>query len=128
MSERWIRFAGVTTAVQFGVRQSVVRKEDDPPRRGQGPYIADSALRGTLCAVVLRSTHAHARCRIDARLCRARDWSSLASRQLTSDPCHAPLTLGPLHDADVKGGVDSRALRSVDRITMLLETCVAVLV
>jgi hypothetical protein len=33
---------------------------------------------------------------------------------------------GPLHDAGVKGEAVSRALRSIDRITMLRETCVAV--
>jgi carbon-monoxide dehydrogenase large subunit len=71
MSERWIRFAGVTTAVQFGVHQSVVRKEDDPLPRGQGRYIADSAPRGTPCGVVLRSSHAHARFRTDATKARA---------------------------------------------------------
>jgi hypothetical protein len=35
-------------AVKFGVGQSVVRKEDDPPLRGRGRYIGDSARRGTL--------------------------------------------------------------------------------
>ena len=35
---------------------------------------------------------------------------------------------GPLHDAGVKDAADSRALRSVDRITMLSETFVAVLI
>jgi aerobic carbon-monoxide dehydrogenase large subunit len=58
-------------AVQFGFGQSVVRKEDDPLLRGQGRYIADTAPRGTLCAVVLRSPHAHARFRIDATKARA---------------------------------------------------------
>ena len=53
-------------AVKFGVGQSVVRKEDDLLLRGRGRYIADSAPRGALCAVVLRSPHAHARFRIDA--------------------------------------------------------------
>src|SRR6516164_6906663 len=53
-------------AVKFGVGQSVARKEDDLLLRGRGRYIADSAPRGALCAVVLRSPHAHARFRIDA--------------------------------------------------------------
>jgi hypothetical protein len=35
---------------------------------------------------------------------------------------------GPLQDAGVKDAADSRALRSVDRITMLPETFVAVLI
>ena len=52
-------------AVKFGVGQSVARKEDDLLLRGRGRYIADSAPRGTLCAVVLRSPHAHVRFRID---------------------------------------------------------------
>src|SRR5271166_4252101 len=58
-------------AVKFGVGQSVVRKEDDPLLRGRGRYIGDSAPRGTLCAVVLRSPHAHARFRIDTTKARA---------------------------------------------------------
>ena len=35
-------------AVKFEVGQSVVPKEDDPPLRGRGRYIGDSARRGTL--------------------------------------------------------------------------------
>ena len=58
-------------AVKFGVGQSVARKEDDLLLRGRGRYIADSAPRGTLCAVVLRSPHAHARFRIDATKARS---------------------------------------------------------
>ena len=58
-------------AVKFEVGQSVVRKEDDPLLRGRGRYIGDSAPRGTLCAVVLRSPHAHARFRIDTTKARA---------------------------------------------------------
>jgi aerobic carbon-monoxide dehydrogenase large subunit len=52
-------------AMKFGVGQSVVRKEDDPLLRGRGRYVADTAPRGTLHAVVLRSPHPHARFRID---------------------------------------------------------------
>ena len=35
-------------AVKFEVGQSVVRKEDDPPLRGRGRYIGNSARRGSL--------------------------------------------------------------------------------
>ncbi len=58
-------------AVKFGVGQSVVRKEDDPLLRGRGRYVADVAPRGTLHAVVVRSPHAHARLRVDAKKARA---------------------------------------------------------
>ena len=57
--------------LKFGVGQSVVRKEDDPLLRGRGRYVADTAPRGTLHAVVLRSPHAHAGFRIDADEVRA---------------------------------------------------------
>jgi carbon-monoxide dehydrogenase large subunit len=57
--------------LKFGVGQSVVRKEDDPLLRGRGRYVADTAPRGTLHAVVLRSPHAHAGFRIDAHEVRA---------------------------------------------------------
>ena len=57
--------------LKFGIGQSVVRKEDDPLLRGRGRYVADTAVRGTLHAVVLRSPHAHAGFRIDAAKARA---------------------------------------------------------
>jgi aerobic carbon-monoxide dehydrogenase large subunit len=53
-------------AVKFGVGQVVVRKEDDPLLRGRGRYIADATPSRTLHAVVVRSSHAHARFHIDA--------------------------------------------------------------
>jgi aerobic carbon-monoxide dehydrogenase large subunit len=53
-------------AVKFGVGQVVVRKEDDPLLRGRGRYIADATPSRTLHAVVVPSSHAHARFHIDA--------------------------------------------------------------
>src|SRR5437868_1059755 len=50
--------------MKFGIGQSVRRKEDDPILRGAGRYVADDMPDGVLHAVVLRSPHAHARCRI----------------------------------------------------------------
>jgi aerobic carbon-monoxide dehydrogenase large subunit len=49
---------------KFGVGQPVRRKEDDALLRGAGRYVADRAPSGCLHAVVLRSSHAHARFRI----------------------------------------------------------------
>ena len=51
---------------KFGFGQSVRRKEDDPLLRGAGRYIADAMPAGALHAVVVRSTHAHARFKLDA--------------------------------------------------------------
>jgi aerobic carbon-monoxide dehydrogenase large subunit len=53
-------------ALRFGFGQSVPRKEDDPLLRGRGRYIAEAALGETLHAVILRSSHAHARFYLDA--------------------------------------------------------------
>ena len=50
--------------MKFGINQSITRKEDAALLRGAGRYVADVAPHGTLHAVVLRSTHAHARVRI----------------------------------------------------------------
>lgn len=50
--------------MKFGVGQGVRRKEDSPILRGTGRYVADHAPDQVLHAVVLRSTHAHARFRI----------------------------------------------------------------
>ena len=47
--------------MKFGFGQPLTRKEDDALLRGAGTYIADVAPQGALHAVVLRSTHAHAR-------------------------------------------------------------------
>jgi carbon-monoxide dehydrogenase large subunit len=47
-------------AMKFGFGQALTRKEDDPMLRGEGCYVADVSPAGTLHAVVLRSTHAHA--------------------------------------------------------------------
>jgi carbon-monoxide dehydrogenase large subunit len=52
--------------MKFGVGQSVRRKEDDPLLRGAGRYIADAMPAGALHAVLVRSTHAHARFTLDA--------------------------------------------------------------
>ena len=52
--------------MKFGVGQSVRRKEDDPLLRGAGRYIADAMPAGALHAVLVRSTHAHARITLDA--------------------------------------------------------------
>ncbi len=48
-------------AMKFGFGQPLTRKEDDALLRGTGTYIADVAPQGALHAVVLRSTHAHAK-------------------------------------------------------------------
>ena len=48
-------------AMKFGFGQPLTRKEDDALLRGAGTYIADVAPQGALHAVVLRSTHAHAK-------------------------------------------------------------------
>jgi carbon-monoxide dehydrogenase large subunit len=47
--------------MKFGIGQALTRKEDDALLRGAGCYIADVAPAGSLQAVVVRSTHAHAR-------------------------------------------------------------------
>jgi len=47
--------------MKFGSGQPVRRKEDDALVRGAGRYVADVSPEHTLCAVVLRSPHAHAR-------------------------------------------------------------------
>jgi carbon-monoxide dehydrogenase large subunit len=56
--------------MKFGVRQGVLRKEDDPLLRGRGRYVADAAPSQTLHAVVVRSPHAHARFQINAEKAR----------------------------------------------------------
>jgi aerobic carbon-monoxide dehydrogenase large subunit len=58
-------------ALKFGFGQSVRRKEDDPLLRGLGRYVADLAPRDALHAVVVRSSHAHARFHIDTAKARA---------------------------------------------------------
>lgn len=55
-------------AVKFGVGQSVTRKEDDPLIRGRGHYTDDHAPAGSLHALVLRSSHAHATFTINASM------------------------------------------------------------
>ena len=59
------------TPSKFGAGQSVRRKEDDPLLRGNGRYVADHWPAGCFHAVILRSPHAHARFRIDAKNARA---------------------------------------------------------
>ena len=51
---------------KFGFGQSVRRKEDDPLLRGRGRYIADAVPESALHAAMVRSTHAHARFKLDA--------------------------------------------------------------
>jgi carbon-monoxide dehydrogenase large subunit len=48
-------------AMKFGFGQALTRKEDDPLLRGAGCYVDDVSPQGALHAVVLRSTHAHAK-------------------------------------------------------------------
>ena len=82
-------------AVQFGVGQSVRRKEDDPLLRGQGRYIAILRRAGRCvrwCYAPLTRMRAFASTQQKHELCRACDWCSLVLRQLTSVPCHAPLS------------------------------------
>jgi carbon-monoxide dehydrogenase large subunit len=57
---------------KFGFGQSVRRKEDDPLLRGAGRYTADAMPAGALHAVLVRSTHAHARITLDAAKARTR--------------------------------------------------------
>ncbi len=47
--------------MKFGFGQGLTRKEDDRLLRGAGCYVADVSPDATLHAVMLRSTHAHAR-------------------------------------------------------------------
>jgi len=47
--------------MKFGFGQALTRKEDDTLLRGSGRYVADVSPSSTLHAVVLRSSHAHAR-------------------------------------------------------------------
>src|SRR6266496_5615667 len=49
---------------KFGFGQPVRRKEDEAFLRGSGRYVADFAPQGLCHAAVLRSPHAHARCRM----------------------------------------------------------------
>jgi carbon-monoxide dehydrogenase large subunit len=50
---------------KFGFGQSVLRKEDDPLLRGGGRYVADAVPADALRVVLVRSTHAHAKFRLD---------------------------------------------------------------
>jgi carbon-monoxide dehydrogenase large subunit len=45
----------------FSIGKSVKRREDDRFLRGRGQYVADFGEAGDLCAVFVRSAHAHAR-------------------------------------------------------------------
>ena len=56
---------------KFGFGQSMRRKEDDPLLRGAGRYIADAMPADALHAVVVRSTHAHARFKLDTAKAKA---------------------------------------------------------
>jgi aerobic carbon-monoxide dehydrogenase large subunit len=77
-------------ALKFGFGQSVLRKEDDPLLCGVGRYIGDVAPRETLHAVVLRSSHAHARFHIDAAKARGMPGVRLVLTGVETDD------LGPL--------------------------------
>ena len=57
---------------KFGVGAPVRRKEDDALLRGAGQYVADYAPAGSLHAVVVRSSHAHARFSFGDLACGAR--------------------------------------------------------
>src|SRR5690348_4123350 len=58
--------------MKFGINRSITRKEVAALLRGAGRYVSDLSPPGTLHAIVLRSTHAHARVRIaDAAKARA---------------------------------------------------------
>jgi carbon-monoxide dehydrogenase large subunit len=56
---------------KFGFGQSVRRKEDDPLLRGGGRYIADALPANALRAVLVRSTHAHAKFTLDTAKAKA---------------------------------------------------------
>src|SRR4051812_778294 len=58
--------------MKFGFGNPMPRKEDDALIRGGGHYVADYAPAGTLHAVVLRSTHAHAKFRANVSTARTR--------------------------------------------------------
>ncbi len=89
--------------MKFGFGQPLTRKEDDPLLRGAGRYIADVAPGKPLHAVMVRSSHAHARFRIhDVEKVRAMPGVRLV---LTSADISAlgPLpTPGVLADVDIK--------------------------
>src|SRR5438445_11201642 len=68
--------------LNFGVGQSVLRKEDDALIRGNGRYTDDHAPQASMHALVLRSPHAHAKFTIDAS--RARGLGGIAAI-LTAD-------------------------------------------
>lgn len=89
------------TISKFGVGQAIFRSEDDPLLRGAGRYVADHTPTGTLHAVVLRSTHAHATFRItDVEKARA-----LPGVRLVLTAAEIP-DLGPLPCQGVPAGVE----------------------
>jgi len=77
-------------ALRFGFGQSVPRKEDDPLLRGWGRYIAEAAPGETLHAVILRSSHAHARFYLDVTKAREMPGMQLVLTAAETDD------LGPL--------------------------------
>jgi aerobic carbon-monoxide dehydrogenase large subunit len=81
---------------KFGFGQSALRKEDDPLLRGRGHYVADAVPGETLHAVVLRSSHAHARFHLDVTKPRAMPGVRLVLTAAETDdlgplPCTAEL-------------------------------------
>lgn len=90
-------------AMKFGFGQALTRKEDDALLRGAGRYIADVSPQGALHAVVLRSTHAHAKFRI-ADLAAVKAMKGVRLVLTGAETAH----LGPLPTPGVLPDVDIR--------------------
>jgi len=86
--------------MKFGFGQALTRKEDDALLRGAGRYVADVTPEATLHAVVLRSSHAHARFGI-ADLARVRAMKGVRLVLTAADITE----LGPLPTPGVLPGV-----------------------
>ncbi len=89
--------------MKFGFGQPLTRKEDDALLRGAGRYIADVMPANPLHAVVVRSSHAHARFRI-GDLARVRAMPGVRLVLAAADISElGPLpTPGVLPDVDIK--------------------------
>ncbi len=89
--------------MKFGFGQPLTRKEDDALLRGAGRYIADVMPANPLHAVVVRSSHAHARFRI-GDLARVRALPGVRLVLAAADVSElGPLpTPGVLPDVDIK--------------------------
>ncbi|MDO8875745.1 MAG: xanthine dehydrogenase family protein molybdopterin-binding subunit, partial [Pseudolabrys sp.] len=88
-------------AMKFGFGQALTRKEDDPLLRGAGRYVADVSPQGALHAVVLRSTHAHAKIAV-ADLSAVKAMKGVRLVLTGADTAD----LGPLPTPGVLAGVD----------------------